>query len=259
MATLALMLLGMALSPLLKVKLLPDRSLPSVTVSYSYDGANAVVADSEVTSRLEAVFSNLEGLVNMRSRTADESGDITLEMQKGADMDAVRFEVSMLIRQVCPELPAGVNYPQIQVSRPDVEERVEQFISIVLNSPTGNFYKDEFSFIALGDAYKTLNQPREAETQYQLAANMVPHKFYPLYLLATLYNETGQQKKAVALARQLLNKDVKVPSKAIEEIKEEMREVINSNSFSSDEIHEEIKKGKIYTKFSSILIKQQFW
>ena len=100
MATLALMLLGMALSPLLKVKLLPDRSLPAVTVYYSYGGANAVVADSEVTSRLEAVFSNLWGLVNMRSRTVDGNGNITLEMGKGANMDAVRFEVSMLIRQV---------------------------------------------------------------------------------------------------------------------------------------------------------------
>src|SRR6056297_1341357 len=117
MATLALMLLGMALSPLLKLKLLPDRSLPAVTVYYSYGGANAVVADSEVTSRLEAVFSNLEGMVNMRSRTADGNGNITLEMEKGADMDAVRFEVSMLIRQVFPELPAGVSYPQIRVSR----------------------------------------------------------------------------------------------------------------------------------------------
>jgi len=58
MATLALMILGMALLPLLKVKLLPDRSLPSVSVAFSYGGASAVVVDSEVTSRLEAVFSS---------------------------------------------------------------------------------------------------------------------------------------------------------------------------------------------------------
>ena len=146
MATLALMLLGMALSPLLKVKLLPDRSLPAVNVYYSYSGANAVVADSEVTSRLEAVFSNLEGLENMRSRTADGSGNISLEMGKGANMDAVRFEVSMLIRQVYPELPAGISYPQIQVSRPDEEERVEQSMRIVLKERVDNrelsVYKD---------------------------------------------------------------------------------------------------------------------
>ena len=52
------MILGLSSAPLLKVKLLPDRSLPSVSVSYNYGGANAVVVDSEVTSRLEAVFSS---------------------------------------------------------------------------------------------------------------------------------------------------------------------------------------------------------
>ncbi len=135
MATLALMILGLALSPLLKVKLLPDRSLPSVSVYYGYNGANAVVVDSEVTSRLEAIFSNLEGLVKLNSRTGDGNGAITLELEKEADMDAVRFEVSMLIRQVYPELPKGVSYPQIRVSRPDEEERVEQLMSLMLNGP----------------------------------------------------------------------------------------------------------------------------
>ena len=130
-----LMILGLALSPLLKVKLLPDRTLPSVTVSYSYGSANAVVVDSEVTSRLEDIFSTLEGLMKINSRTGDGNGSITLEMEKGADMDAVRFGVSTLIRQVYPELPPGVAYPQIRVSRPDEEERVEQLMSLVLNGP----------------------------------------------------------------------------------------------------------------------------
>lgn len=126
------MILGLVLSQQLKVKLLPDRTLPSVLIYYNYSGANAVVLDSEVTSYLEGIFSNLGGMVKMRSRTGDGSGDITLEMLKDADMDAVRFEVSMLIRQVYPELPAGVGYPQIRVSRPDEAERVEQLMSIVL-------------------------------------------------------------------------------------------------------------------------------
>ncbi len=135
MAFTALMIFGLALSPLLKVKLLPDRSLPAVNVYYSYGGANALVVDSEVTSLLEGIFSTLEGLVKMTSRTGDGNGSITLEMEKGADMDAVRFGVSTLIRQVYPELPPGVAYPQIRVSRPDEEQRVEQLLSLVLNGP----------------------------------------------------------------------------------------------------------------------------
>jgi hypothetical protein len=81
----------------------------------------------------------------------------------------------------------------------------------------------------------------------------------PNYLLVKLYNEPEQKKKVVAFGRQLLNKDIKVLSKNIEEIKEEMREIISSNSFSSDETNDKIKKGKNYADFSSIHIKQQFW
>jgi hypothetical protein len=205
MATLALMILGLALSPLLKVKLLPDRALPSVTVYFNYKGANAVVVDSEVTSRLEGIFSNLGGLVNMRSRTADGSGDIILEMEKEADMDAVRFEVSMLIRQVFPELPQGVGYPQIQVSRPDKEERVEQLMHLI--------------------------------------------------------EQAVRNEKAIviAFARKLLNKNIKVPSKAIEEIKEEMREIVTANEILNNATEVNKVKGKNYTKYSPMLIKRQFW
>jgi len=114
---------------------MPERSLPSVSVYYNYGGANAAVADSEVTSKLEAIFSGLEGLVKLSSRTGDGNGNLTLEMEKGADMDAVRFEVSMLIRQVHPQLPAGVSYPQIRVSQPNDEERIEQLMTLRLNGP----------------------------------------------------------------------------------------------------------------------------
>jgi len=90
----------------------------------------------------------------------------------------------------------------------------------------GNDYKYEYSFIALGDAYKALGETQKAEEQYQLAANMVPHKFYPLYLLAKLYDETGQQDKATEVALKLLTKKVKIYSTVVEEIRTEMEEIL---------------------------------
>ena len=152
MATIALMILGLALAPLLKVKLLPDHRLPSVSIYYGYEGANAVVVDSEVTSPMEAIFSNVEGLVKLHSRTGDGNGAITLELDKEADMDAVRFEVSMLIRQIYAELPSGLSYPQIRVSRPDEEERVEQLMSLILNGP-GNRWE-------VGQVAETVLKPK---------------------------------------------------------------------------------------------------
>ncbi len=136
MACSALTILGLALSPLLKVKLLPDRALPSVTVYYNYNGANAVVADSEVTSKLEAIFSNLAGKLN---------------------------------------------------------------------------------------------------------------------------NETGHHKKAVALVCHSLNKEIKVPSQAIEEIREEMRDIIDEIKNKNETAFNHFTNTENHIKNSSMLIKQQFW
>ncbi len=92
------------------------------------------------------------------------------------------------------------------------------------------FYPNTVVYTALGDSYKATNQNSAAENAYVHAWYMNPSRFYPMYLLAKLYNETGQQKKAVAIANQLLQKQVKIESTAIEEIKDEMKEIINKNS-----------------------------
>lgn len=80
--------------------------------------------------------------------------------------------------------------------------------------------------VYLGDNYKVLKQYENAEAAYQKAANMIPNRFYPHYLLAMLYEESGQQEKAQVKAKELLAKEIKVPSKAIEEMKMEMRRIL---------------------------------
>ena len=61
------------------------------------------------------------------------------------------------------------------------------------------------------------------EKMYLRASEIVPNRHYPLYLLMTLYHETGQNEKAKATANTLLEKPVKVWSKAIEEIQKEAK------------------------------------
>ena len=78
---------------------------------------------------------------------------------------------------------------------------------------------------ALGDAYKGLHQYNKAEEAYNMAYNMIPTRFYPLYLLANLYDESEQPKKATNMAEKILNKEVKIPSTAIKEIQAEMKKM----------------------------------
>ena len=53
--------------------------------------------------------------------------------------------------------------------------------------------------------------------------------FYPKYLLAKLYDETNQREKAIAVAKELLSKEVKVESTAVYEIQTEMNNILNRN------------------------------
>jgi O-antigen polymerase len=91
------------------------------------------------------------------------------------------------------------------------------------------YYPNTIVYTALGDSYKKLSQNANAEQAYIYAWHMNPSRFYPKYLLAKLYNETGQQEKARQSAKELLDKEVKIESTAVQEIKAEMKRVIGDN------------------------------
>lgn len=85
---------------------------------------------------------------------------------------------------------------------------------------------DPILYTALGDSYKGLKEYKKAEDAYLQSWYMEPGKFYPKYLLAKLYYETGQKKKAGKIASELIKKKVKVESTTINKIKKEMHDII---------------------------------
>ena len=91
---------------------------------------------------------------------------------------------------------------------------------------TKKFTSDEILYCSLGDSYKACKMHNDAEEAYKYASFMVPHKLYPLYLLALLYDETGQKGKAFVLAKKILKKEIKVESEATVEIRKDMQVII---------------------------------
>lgn len=128
-------LIGLALIPLLPVKLNPSRTLPGFTVQFSMPGTSSRVVEIEATSKLEAMLARIKGIKNIYSTSDNGSGSITIELDKYADIDAVRFEASTIIRQTWPQLPDGVSYPYIRMKRPD-ENASRPFMSFTLNAPS---------------------------------------------------------------------------------------------------------------------------
>ena len=82
-------------------------------------GNSGRIIEMEVTSKLEAMLGQINGVKNIRSTSSNNYGSVTIELDKHVSMDVVRFEASTIIRQTWPNLPSSVSYPTIYINRPD--------------------------------------------------------------------------------------------------------------------------------------------
>jgi len=87
-------------------------------------------------------------------------------------------------------------------------------------------FSDPNLWIALGQSYEAIEDYASAEKHYAHASNMIPHKLYPRYLLAKLCRKTGREEDARHLARRIVQTRQKVQTTAADEIKAEMRALL---------------------------------
>ncbi len=86
---------------------------------------------------------------------------------------------------------------------------------------------DPMLYNIMGKNYQSLKQYPEAEKCFLKAAYIVPNRMYPYYLLTKMYLESGQQKKAEDMASIVLTKEPKVHSTAVEEMRREIKKMID--------------------------------
>ncbi|MHC1780744.1 MAG: efflux RND transporter permease subunit [Bacteroidales bacterium] len=108
-----LVIVGAGIAPLLSLQYSPTVKGKNLTVSYSWPGASARVIESEVTSKLEGVVSTLSGIGDITSNSSKERGSINITLKPKTDIDAVKFELTTLIRRIYPKLPKEVSFPRI--------------------------------------------------------------------------------------------------------------------------------------------------
>ena len=136
-------LIGVLFIPSLSLQYLPSSASSSLTVSYNWRGASARVIEKEVTSKLEGLFSTISGKESISSVSSKDRGSVKINLKRGTDIQRVRFELMMLIRQIYSSLPPGVSYPVIGY---DIQSRVEDSkqilsYSIVSERPLSSIYK----------------------------------------------------------------------------------------------------------------------
>ncbi len=85
---------------------------------------------------------------------------------------------------------------------------------------------DPMLYNIMGKNHQALRQYTEAERCFLNAANMVPNRLFPYYLLAKMYQETGEVEKAKVAATLVLTQTPKVYSESIREMREEMQKLV---------------------------------
>lgn len=113
----ALAILGVSLIVRLPLRLMPSNDLPSVSVSFTMKNASSRIVESEVTAKLEAALARINGVKSIISKSGNGHGFISIDFDKYADMNKIRFETSAVIRQIWNQLPEGVSYPTINSSK----------------------------------------------------------------------------------------------------------------------------------------------
>jgi len=117
-----LMIIGTALIPRLPLHLQPTRTMKSLRL-----------IEQEVTAPLEGLLNTIRGVSKLTSSSENGRGYITLQFDKNADMDAMRFEVASKVREIYPRLPDRVSYPVISSYSSASEEKT--LLTYTLNAP----------------------------------------------------------------------------------------------------------------------------
>lgn len=117
-ATLALVLLGLVSLDRLPVSLLPDVTLPVLTIRTAYPGAAATEASRFVAEPVEEAIAATPGLVELRSVSRNGEVTTTARFAWGTDMAATVLTVRERLDNARAQLPETAERPNLLTSDP---------------------------------------------------------------------------------------------------------------------------------------------
>lgn len=97
----------------LNYELLPDMSIPILTVSTVYPGATPYEVENSVSKEIEDAVSTLEGLKRVSSTSMESISIVTVELQQTADEDLALQEAQRKINAIRNDLPDDAKQPSL--------------------------------------------------------------------------------------------------------------------------------------------------
>lgn len=132
-----LMVVGAALIPLLRIAYQPTPEQGNrLTVSFSWPGASQRVIEQEITSKVEGVVASVIGVKKTSSVSSPGNGSVTVLLKEKANVSAVRFEISSLLKQIAGKLPEGAGNLYLQGGNVGggLRKNTQQVLSYIINA-----------------------------------------------------------------------------------------------------------------------------
>ena len=114
MVSLMVVVLGLVALDRLRIDLLPDVELPTVTVRTELEGASPEVMERLVTQIVEEVVATVPGVEEITSESGEGSSTVRVRFGWGVDLDAAAIELQSQIEGEIEELPEEVERPRVR-------------------------------------------------------------------------------------------------------------------------------------------------
>lgn len=111
MVMISFMFIGLISMLTMKSELLPNMSIPVVTVSSQWSGAVAEDVETQITKKIEEILPNVEGIDKIQSTSSFERSVIVVKFKYGVDADEKTTEIQRELSKILNDLPADATNP----------------------------------------------------------------------------------------------------------------------------------------------------
>ncbi|MRU14077.1 efflux RND transporter permease subunit [Roseovarius sp. A21] len=120
-ASLLLIVFGVAGLRDIPVRELPDVDNAVVTVTTNYRGAAPEVIDTDITETVEGAVASISGIRSISSESRQGRSRVTIEFEAGQDVDVAANDVRDAVGRVRDDLPEEAEAPEVEKSDADAD------------------------------------------------------------------------------------------------------------------------------------------
>ncbi|WP_340107272.1 efflux RND transporter permease subunit [Pikeienuella sp. HZG-20] len=118
-ASLLILVFGVAALQDLPIRELPDVDTAVVTVTTTYQGAASEVVDTDITETIEGAVTTIAGIRSISSESRQGRSRTVIEFETGRDVDIAANDVRDAVGRVLSRLPEEADQPQVVKSDAD--------------------------------------------------------------------------------------------------------------------------------------------